>query len=71
MRWLTAILLLLLFGLAAIPATVGTVSAWMARRADGVQPISYISRDIHELSAARRRAGRRHDPDRHRDDKPF
>jgi hypothetical protein len=71
MRWLTAILLLLLFGLAAIPATVGTVGAWMARRADGVQRISYISREIHELSAARRRAGHRHDPDRHGDAKPF
>ena len=71
MRWLTAILVLLLLGLAAIPTTVGTVSAWMARRAEGVQPISYISREIHELSAARRRAGHRRSPDRHRDDKPL
>ena len=71
MRWLTAILVLLLFGLAAIPTTVGTVGAWMAHRTDGVQPISYISREIHELSAARRRAGHRRGGDRHRDDKPF
>ena len=61
MRWLTAILALLLLGLAAFPATVETVSAWMTRRSDSVQSINYLSREIHELSASRRRATHRND----------
>jgi hypothetical protein len=54
MRWLTAILALLLLGLGAFPA-VESASAWLAHRSDNVQSINYISREIHELSAARRR----------------
>ncbi len=58
MRWLTAILALLLLGLVAFPA-VESARAWLAQRPDGVQSIKYISRDIHELSASRRRAAHR------------
>jgi hypothetical protein len=58
MRWLTAILALLLLGLAAFPA-VESASAWLAHRSDSVQSINYISREIHELSASRRRAHQR------------
>jgi hypothetical protein len=61
MRWLTAILALLLLSLAALPATVETVSAWFSRRPESVQSINYLSREIHELSASRRRATHRHD----------
>jgi hypothetical protein len=57
MRWLTAVLALLLLGLGAFPA-VESVGAWLARRSDNVQSINYISREIHELSAARRRGAR-------------
>jgi len=56
MRWLTAILALLLLGLGAFPA-IESASAWLARRSDNVESINYISREIHELSAARRRGG--------------
>jgi hypothetical protein len=55
MRWLTAILALLLLGLVAFP-TVDSVRAWLAPRSDTVQSINYLSREIHELSASRRRA---------------
>jgi hypothetical protein len=61
MRWLTAILVLLLLGLAAFPATVESVNAWLAHRSEGVQSINYLSRDIHELSASRRHGGDRHE----------
>jgi hypothetical protein len=44
-----------LLGLVAFPA-VESVSAWLAPRSDGVQSINYLSREIHELSASRRRA---------------
>lgn len=54
MRWLTAILALLLLGLGAFPA-IESVGAWLAHRSDNVESINYISRDIHELSAVRRR----------------
>jgi hypothetical protein len=60
MRWLTAILALLLLGLVAFPA-VESMSAWLARRSDNVESINYISREIHELSAARRRDARHHE----------
>ena len=69
MRWLTAILALLLLGLAAFPATVASVSAWMTHRADSVQSINYLSREIHELSASRRRATHRHELEIAPDDK--
>ena len=49
MRWLTAILALLLLGLGAFPA-IESASAWLAHRSDNVQSINYISREIHELS---------------------
>ena len=55
MRWLSAILALLLLGLLAFPA-VESAGAWLAHRAETVQSINYIYRDIHELSASRRRA---------------
>jgi len=57
MRWLTAILALLLLGLVAFPA-VERVSGWLAPH-DSVQSINYLSREIHELSASRRAAHRR------------
>ena len=53
MRWLTAILALLLLGLVAFPA-VERVGAWLAPHADSVRSINYLSREIHELSASRR-----------------
>jgi hypothetical protein len=53
MRWLTAILALLLLGLVAFP-TVAGVRAWLAPRSESVQSINYLSREIHELSASRR-----------------
>jgi hypothetical protein len=53
MKWLTAILALLLLGLVAFPA-VESVSVWLAPHADSVQSINYLSREIHELSASRR-----------------
>jgi len=62
MKWLTAILALLLLGLVAFPA-VESVSAWLVRRTDNVESINYISREIHELSAARRRGTRHREPD--------
>lgn len=62
MRWLTAILAVLLLGLVAFPA-IESAGAWLARRSDTVQSINYLSRDIHELSAARRRAAHHHQLD--------
>jgi len=58
MRWLTAILALLLLGLATFPA-IESASAWLARRSDSVESINYLSRDIHELSASRRHGNHR------------
>jgi hypothetical protein len=43
LKWLTAVLVLLLFGLAAFPATVGAVGAWISHRSETVQSIDYIS----------------------------
>jgi hypothetical protein len=63
MRWLAAILALLLLGLVALPAKVETISALFAHRSDNVQSINYLSREIHELSASRRRAAHRRDVD--------
>ena len=57
MRWLTALLALLLLGLVAFP--VERVSAWLTPHADTVHSINYLSREIHELSASRRAAHRR------------
>src|SRR5262249_12177950 len=58
MRWLTAILALLLLGLVAFPA-VESGGAWLAHRSDHVQSINYLPREIHELSASGRRATHR------------
>jgi hypothetical protein len=58
MRWLTAILALLLLALVAYPA-VERASAWLAPHSDNVQSINYLSREIHELSASRRATRRR------------
>jgi hypothetical protein len=63
MRWLTAILALLLLGLVALPTTVEAISALFAHRSDNTQSINYLSREIHELSASRRRATQRRDLD--------
>ena len=53
MRWLTAILALLLLGLVAFPA-VESVGAWLAPHSYNV-PIDQLSLAwIHELSASRR-----------------
>ena len=60
MRWLTAILALLLLGLATLPV-IESASAWLARRSDSVESINYLPRDIHELSASRRHANHRHE----------
>ena len=62
MKWLTAILALLMLGLVAFPA-VQSASAWLAHRSESVQSINYISREIHEWSASRRRATHRREPD--------
>jgi len=63
MKWLAAILALLLLGLAAIPTMVGSVSAWVTPRADSIQSINYLSRELHEFSAIRRQATHRHGPE--------
>ncbi len=60
MRWLTAVLALLLLALAAFPA-VQSAAAWRAHRPDSVQSINYLSREIHEFSASRRRAAHHRD----------
>jgi hypothetical protein len=62
MKWLTAVFILLLFMLAAIPAAIDAASGWLARRHTSVQAIDYLARDIDELSASRRRAPRKPDP---------
>jgi hypothetical protein len=63
MKWLTAVFILLLLMLAAIPAAIDAASGWMARRHASVQTIDYLARDIDELSASRRRAPRKFSPD--------
>jgi hypothetical protein len=70
MRWLTAILVVLLLGLAAFPTVVGTVSGWIAHRSEHVRSIDYLPREIDEISASRRRAGERPAPDRKSGDAP-
>jgi hypothetical protein len=62
MKWLTAILALLVLGLVAFPA-VQSASAWLAHRSETVESINYISRGVHEWSASRRRATHRREPD--------
>jgi len=58
MKWLTAVLALLLLGLVTYP-TAERLSARLVHRPDSVQAINYLSRGIHEFSAARRAAHRR------------
>ena len=62
MKWLTAVFILLLLMLAAIPAGIDAANGWMARRHTSVQAIDYLARDIDDLSASRRRAPRKADP---------
>jgi len=62
MKWLTAVFILLLLTLASIPVAIDAASGWMAHRHPSVQAIDYLSRDIDELSASRRRAPRKPDP---------
>jgi hypothetical protein len=62
MKWLTAVFILLLLMLAAIPAGIDAANGWMARRHASVQAIDYLARDIDDLSASRRRAPRKADP---------
>jgi hypothetical protein len=56
MKWLTAVLVLLLLALAALPAAVETVGGWIAHRSASVEPIDYIPGGVHEWSASRRRS---------------
>ena len=56
MKWLTAVLVLLLLALAALPAAFETVGGWIAHRSASVEPIDYIPGGMHELSASRRRS---------------
>jgi hypothetical protein len=56
MKWLTAVLVLLLLALAALPSAFETVGGWIAHRSAAVEPIDYIPGGIHELSASRRRS---------------
>ena len=58
MKWLTAVLALLLLGLVAFPV-IESVGARLTPHPDSVQTINYLSREIHELSASRRAAHRR------------
>jgi len=62
MKWLTAVFILLLLMLAAIPAAIDAANGWMARRHTSVQAIDYLARDIDDLSASRRRTPRKADP---------
>jgi hypothetical protein len=69
MRWLTAILVALLLGLAAFPAAVTAVGGWVAHRSEHVRSIDYLPREINEISASRRR-GERPAPDHKPGDTP-
>jgi hypothetical protein len=63
MKWLTAVFIVLLLALAAIPTAINVASGWIAHRRASVESIDYLSRDVHELSASRRRAPRKHNAD--------
>lgn len=54
MRWLTAILVVLLVGLAAMPAAVDAVVGWVVHRTENVRSISYVPYAVDEFSASRR-----------------
>jgi hypothetical protein len=54
MRWLTAILVVLLVGLAAMPAAVDAVVGWAIHRSENVRSISYVPFAVDEFSASRR-----------------
>ena len=62
MKWLTAILVALLVGLAACPAAVG---GWLGHRAESIHAISYVPGMVDELSASRRQH-RHHEHDQTR-----
>jgi hypothetical protein len=61
MKWLTAMFVLLLLALAAIPVAIEAASGWLVPRRASVQSIDYLGRDIHDLSASRRRTPRKWD----------
>jgi hypothetical protein len=54
MKWLTAILVVLLVGLAAMPAAVDAVVGWVVHRSENVRSIRYVPFAVDELSASRR-----------------
>jgi len=60
MRWLTAIFVLLILALAALPTAIDAVGGWIDHRSASVESINYIARDVNELSASRHH---RHDHD--------
>jgi hypothetical protein len=62
MKWLTAVFILLLLALAAVPAAFDAASRWVSHRRASVQAIDYLSRDINELSASRRRSPPQRNP---------
>ncbi len=62
MKWLTAVFILLLLALAAVPAAFDAASRWISHRGASVQAIDYLSRDVNELSASRRRSPPQHSP---------
>ena len=64
MKWLAIGLVVFVVALAAFPVTVGAVGALIGHRAESAQSISYISREIHEMSASRHRAWVRRKLDR-------
>jgi len=63
MKWLAIGLVVLVVALAAFPVTVGAVGALMGRH-ENAQSINYISRQIHQMTAARHRAWVRRKLDR-------
>ena len=54
MRWLTAIFVLLLLALGALPTAIDAVGGWIGHRSGDVESINYIARDVNDLSASRR-----------------
>jgi hypothetical protein len=54
MKWLTAIFVLLLLALGALPTAIDALGGWIEHRSGDVESIKYIARDINDLSASRR-----------------
>jgi hypothetical protein len=55
MKWLTAIFVALLLGVAVLPRAFDATSAWIAQRHASVKSIDYIPRGSYDFSASRRR----------------